>query len=307
MLLKGPNKDASIDSYQVSSDFEKNANEKCMKEFFAHKPDDLYCIILVRSGKLKMNGCTLSLDGMFKETHKKVPCVACMPKTGLDLFDCNLKGDTVNDSDTAGILSVNADVNIKGSKFAHFKSGAIMLTALPQNTIYVGNNEILTCETAGIYMQGRASKPVIANNKIKYCRSVAITTNLDVDANIFGNEMAYNEGGIEILNNKSRVIDNIIEKAHDNGILIMGDNTATMCTPMVWRNKIRACGGNGIEINGEQCEPDIRGNIIVMCRKSGIKLRNNSVAHIGGSSKVDIKFIPSMSVNSANDEINGTF
>ena len=44
-----------------------------------------------------------------------------------------------------------------------------------------------------------------------------------------------------------------------------------------------------------------------MCRKAGIKLLHNSVAHIGGSSKVDIKFIPSLSVNEANNDINGTF
>lgn len=119
--------------------------------------------------------------------------------------------------------------------------------------------------------------------------------------------MALNEGGIDILNNKSRPIDNIIEKAHSNGILIMGENTATMCTPQIWRNKIRACGGNGIDINGEQCEPDLRGNIIVMCRKAGIKLHHNSVAHIGGTSKVDIKFIPSLSVNEVHNEINSTF
>lgn len=88
MLLQGPNKDADINSFQVGSDFEMKANEKCMKEFFAHKPDDLYCIILVRSGTLRMNGCTLSLDGIFKETHKKVPCVAAMPGSKIDFKDC---------------------------------------------------------------------------------------------------------------------------------------------------------------------------------------------------------------------------
>jgi hypothetical protein len=123
-----------------------------MKEFFAHKPDDLYCIILLRSGTLRLHGCTLSLDGMFKETHKKVPCIACMPESKLEIYDCKLKGDTTNDSDTAGILSVNAELTVKRCTLAHFKSGAIMVTALPQNAIYVGDNEILTCETAGIYM-----------------------------------------------------------------------------------------------------------------------------------------------------------
>ena len=102
-----------------------------MKEFFAHKPDDLYCIILVRSGTLRMNGCTLSLDGVFKETHKKVPCVAAMPDARIEIYDCNFKGDTVNDSDTAGLLSINADVSVKSSTFAHFKSGGMMIMALP--------------------------------------------------------------------------------------------------------------------------------------------------------------------------------
>lgn len=251
MLLKGPNKDADIHSFQVHSDFEKTPSEKCMKEFFAHKPDDLYCIILLRSGTLRLNGCTMSLDGMHKETHKKVPCIAAMPGTRLEVFDCKLKGDTINDADTAGILCVNADLNVRRSTMAHFKSGAIMATALPQNMLFIGENEIMTCETAGIYLQGRASKPVVCNNKIKFCRCVGITTNLDVDANIYGNEMSLNERGIEILNNKSRCIDNIIDKAHDNGILIMGDNKATKCTPAIWRNKIRSCGANGIFVQGE--------------------------------------------------------
>ena len=137
MMLKGPNKDSDIHSFQVGSDFEKNPSEKCMKEFFAHKPDDLYCIILVRSGTLRINGCTLTLDGMFKETHKKVPIIAAMPGSKIEVFDCKLKGDTVNDADTAGILAVNANVNIQRSTMAHFKSGAIMITALPQNMIYI--------------------------------------------------------------------------------------------------------------------------------------------------------------------------
>lgn len=43
---------------------------------------------------------------------------------------------------------------------------------------------------------------------------------------------------------------------------------------------------------GESCEPDIRGNIIESNRKAGIKLTENAVAHIGGTSKDDIKVLP---------------
>ena len=38
----------------------------------------------------------------------------------------------------------------------------------------------------------------------------------------------------------------IVDKAHDNGIIILGDNKATKCTPAIWRNKVRSCGANGI-------------------------------------------------------------
>jgi hypothetical protein len=41
-------------------DFEKTGNDKCIKEFMAKETMD--CIILVKSGSLKMSGCTLSLE-----------------------------------------------------------------------------------------------------------------------------------------------------------------------------------------------------------------------------------------------------
>ena len=39
---------------------------------------------------------------------------------------------------------------------------------------------------------------------------------------------------------------------------------------------------------------DAKGNIIANNRKSGIKISNNAIAHIGGSSKDDIKTLPDM-------------
>lgn len=62
MLLKGPNKDADPKSFHTDMDFEKSGNEKCMREFLAHMPDKMFCIILLKSGILKLNGCTLSLE-----------------------------------------------------------------------------------------------------------------------------------------------------------------------------------------------------------------------------------------------------
>lgn len=70
-------------------------------------------------------------SGIFKETYRKVPIIVAMPKTRLDVYMCNLKGDTVNDADTAGILGINADIKVRATTLAHLKSGGIMLQCLP--------------------------------------------------------------------------------------------------------------------------------------------------------------------------------
>lgn len=48
----------------------------------------------------------------------------------------------------------------------------------------------------------------------------------------------------------------------------------------------------------------MRGNIIVQNRKAGIKLTEGAIAHIGGTTKVDIKFIPSVTKSNTS---NSTF
>ena len=104
--------------------------------------------------------------------------------------------------------------------------------------------------------------------------------------------MKLNQQGIEVYNNPSLIIDNVIEKSHENGIYILGADKSQMCTAVVWKNDITNSGFNGILIEGDQCKPDLRGNIISQNRRAGIKLTENAIAHIGGTTKADIKFIP---------------
>lgn len=77
MLLKGPNRDADPESFMTDMNFEMVGNEKSMREFFTHVykqsatmpdgwPNELYrrqyCIILVKSGTLRIRNCTMSLE-----------------------------------------------------------------------------------------------------------------------------------------------------------------------------------------------------------------------------------------------------
>ena len=49
----------------------------------------------------------------------------------MEINKCNLKGDTINDSDCTGILSMNSHCYVRNTTLAHFKCGGIMVEALP--------------------------------------------------------------------------------------------------------------------------------------------------------------------------------
>ena len=131
-----------------------------------------------------------------------------------------------------------------------------MLNLKPENEVNIFENTLVSCETAGIYCQGEASRPFIKGNKIRFCRCSAIISYLGVAADvslfscnniqIFLNELSINDTGIEIQNNKSRIIENFIEKSHENGIKVLSDNPDSRSKPQIYKNKIFSCGFNGI-------------------------------------------------------------
>jgi hypothetical protein len=47
-------------SFQVDMDFDKTGTNKAMQEFY---PDEqMFCIVMLKSGFLKMSGCMFSLE-----------------------------------------------------------------------------------------------------------------------------------------------------------------------------------------------------------------------------------------------------
>lgn len=100
----------------------------------------------------------------------------------IEVVASNFKGDTTNDAYTTGVLAIKSDCIITKCSFAHHKSGAIMVDMSPQNKVLILENNIVSAETAGVYVQGKNSMPVIKGNKIKYCRASGVITNMDVDS-----------------------------------------------------------------------------------------------------------------------------
>jgi hypothetical protein len=125
MLLTGPNKEMDMKTYQENIEFDMYGSSNVITEFYVK--ENMFTVIMVKSGILKMNHCIISVDGISKETHRKVPCIVSMPTASIEIFHTNFKGDTLNNSNTAGILSLKSDTTIHECSFAHFNSGAIMV------------------------------------------------------------------------------------------------------------------------------------------------------------------------------------
>ena len=93
MILTGPNKELDMKAYQENVQYDMYGSTNVIREFYIR--ENMYTIVMVKSGILKMNNCILSLDGCTRETHKKVPCIVSQPNSSLEIFHCNFKGDTL--------------------------------------------------------------------------------------------------------------------------------------------------------------------------------------------------------------------
>lgn len=101
------------------------------------------------------------------------------------------------------------------------------------------------------------------------------------------NEMQISHMAVEIINNKSIVFENTIQKCHEDGIRVTCNSEQMSACPLIQKNYIEASTQNGIVCRGPRCWPDIKANVIESNRKAGIKLVDFARAHIGGQSLED--------------------
>lgn len=78
--------------------------------------------------------------------------MAVLANNRVEITATNFKGDTTNDAYTTGVLLIKSDAMITKCSFAHHKSGAVMVDMNPQNKVLILENNIVSAETAGIYV-----------------------------------------------------------------------------------------------------------------------------------------------------------
>lgn len=65
------------------------------------------------------------------------------------------------------------------------------------------------------------------------CKCSSIIINTQVEALVAMNEMQINHVAIELINNKSIVFENTIQKSHDDGIKIVCNNEMYSACPLI--------------------------------------------------------------------------
>lgn len=158
----------------------------------------------------------------------------------------------------------------------------------PRNVFVFRDNALVQCSTAGLYLQGEGSQPVVLHNVFLVCKCPAVYLETRVDALLALNEMQVNDVGVKLVNNKSVVFENTIQKSHDDGIKILCDSRSDPACPLVQQNYVEASTHNGIVVEGHKCFPDITANVIEANRKAGIRIMDNAQAHVGGSDPSDL-------------------
>ena len=86
---------------------------------------------------------------------------------------------------------------------------------------------------SGVYIEGPGSQPVIIHNVFMVCRCAGITLNTQVDGFVALNESQISTRGIDIINNKSIVFGNKIQKSHDDGISVICNSDQDAAAPLI--------------------------------------------------------------------------
>ena len=165
--------------------------------------------------------------------------MAALQDSTISIKNCYLYGDSTSEVFTAGFACVEPkEVNINGTVFKNHKAGGIIMNLHLDSIVELYSNKILGCQTCGIYIEGEGSAPMVEANEIRNCRSTGIKVDEHVDADIRENSFHDNNDSMHILNNKSMLINNEIEKSHGIGIILENTKKEAKCAPRLQGNSI---------------------------------------------------------------------
>jgi hypothetical protein len=88
----------------LNSQGEVVKNHPCIEGFNQENPDEIVCLILIKSGTLILQGCSLSVESIKNNLKFKAPCIYQKPDTTSFIQRCSFRGGGMRNAMTAGMF-----------------------------------------------------------------------------------------------------------------------------------------------------------------------------------------------------------
>mmetsp|Transcript_6692 Transcript_6692/g.11855 ORF Transcript_6692/g.11855 Transcript_6692/m.11855 type:complete len:516 (+) Transcript_6692:54-1601(+) len=231
---------------------------------------DMDCAMLVDGGNVVVEDCMLSLSRIKSPTPGLV-----VAKGHCTLKYCEIKGREERLS--VGVLVYEASLEMMTCKVHKHGSGGLQthnsLGVHVKECIFINN------EGYGLNLSESEHSIVIEGCMITQNSGPGVLVNEKCTATLKGNEIKYNEVGVEVLMAFPRIEANKICYNFSDGLVFRSDND-TPCRGSVLDNEIFE-NENGITCTGLLCNPEISTNAkIGHNRKAGIRVQDYAVVKI---------------------------
>ena len=91
--------------------------------------------MFIHRGGVVLQSCEITLKSLPKNMKSKVCAIICMPRTLLNLNNCQFNGNETNHD--SAIICIQSDAHISNCKFRNFGAGAIFTCAKPDNEVII--------------------------------------------------------------------------------------------------------------------------------------------------------------------------
>lgn len=152
--------------------------------------DKEVCLIVIKSGCLNLQGCSLQMETATSLGVKEAPCIYQMPGTTSLIDRCSFKGGGPGKARTAGIYSNEGSAVIQNCTFHSLLAGGVIASLAPETSFVCRDNAFVSCLSAGLYLEARQpASAFVLHNVFMVCKCSGIILNSYVDAFVALNEL----------------------------------------------------------------------------------------------------------------------
>lgn len=237
-------------------------------------------VIFLKSGDLNVKKCLINLNLLVKETQPITPAVLIERGSTINIETCDFKGSKF--FSTIGIALRNAHMIMKDTTIMNFKAGGVLMFLTENNNVKLFKSIIANNGQFGIQILGNSQSPNIQYCQIENNNGVGVQICTSNKCSLTKNTICLNKNGVEVISADPFIYDNVIEKNHENGIMVKSLE-CLISAPKIKKNDILSNVKNGILCEEQANSSKLTGNKIRFNKMAGIKVSKSARVIITGN------------------------